>query len=68
MTNADLAGIGRFSRLESLILDANPITDDAVAELVRLSDLRYLRIRETQISQQGLADLQRALPNCRIVY
>jgi hypothetical protein len=42
------------------------ITDRGIAHLGRLSTLQTLDIRQTKVSQAGVARLQKALPRCKI--
>jgi hypothetical protein len=67
VTDESMNYLVRFDGLTSLILDENPITDAAIPQITQLSNLRYLRVRQTRISKEGLAQLQRALPDCRVV-
>jgi len=56
--------------LEHLTLGENnnpaPITDPALEELVKLKNLKELKLTETQVSAAALAKLQKALPGCTV--
>ena len=49
-------------------LDGNKISDDGIERLKGLVNLRWLSIKRTDVTQSGVRDLQRALPECEIVY
>lgn len=52
--------------LESLHVIGSDVTDASVPALTSLNGLTSLYLRDTSISDEGLAELQQALPNCRI--
>ena len=52
--------------LEHLSLYNGPITDAGLTELKRLKRLTLLRLPGTKITAAGVADLQQALPKCKI--
>jgi hypothetical protein len=53
--------------LRELVLNKCALTDAAFASLLRIPNLEYANIAETQITAAGLAEFQRQRPNCRIV-
>lgn len=54
-------------RLESLDLRSTGITDAGLEHLKALSSLRILELSHTKVTEAGVADLQEALPECKIV-
>ena len=42
------------------------ITDAGLVHLKGLTNLRLLSLKKTQITSAGIAELQKALPNCKI--
>jgi len=43
------------------------ITDAGLVHLKDLTNLEYLDLRETPITDSGVAELQKAVPNCEII-
>jgi hypothetical protein len=60
---ARLAGV---AKLESVSIPGNPLTDKDLAEFKKLKGLKNLDVGATQVTAAGVADLQQALPDCRI--
>ncbi len=52
--------------VKTLMLNETSITDAGLAHLSGLTNLRGLDLRGTRVTEEGVAQLQRALPNCRI--
>ncbi len=52
--------------LKTLALTRNPITDKGLQELKKLDGLTLLHLFDTKVTAAGVADLQRALPKCKI--
>jgi len=52
--------------LKTLDISNTPITDAGLPHLKDLTNLTYLNLIETQITDSGVAELQKALPNCKI--
>ncbi len=61
-----LAHLAAIKSLESLQLSNTDITDDGLPSLAALTGLQQLSLRGTLVTAAGVADLQRALPNCEI--
>jgi hypothetical protein len=49
-----------------LALSDTQVTDAGLKLLVALKQLESLDLRNTMVTDAGVAELQRALPNCRI--
>jgi hypothetical protein len=64
-TDADLQCVEPLSQLEELTLIGD-ITDAGLLRLRRLTKLKYLNVRHTLVTQDGVEDLQHALPRCMI--
>ena len=55
--------IGKLTNLSRLYLSGNPITDADLEYLKSLDPSLFVDLRDTKVTQAGVADLQRALPN-----
>ena len=66
MTDAGLAHLTGLENLKSLNLAANQVTDAGLVHLAGLTALEYLNLSRTQVTDVGVAELQTALPSCRI--
>jgi hypothetical protein len=55
-----------MSELEWLDLSETAVSDESVTKLVQLRSLRKLDLWDTQVTLEGQAKLQRALPGCAI--
>ncbi|QDU15061.1 Serine/threonine-protein kinase PknB [Gimesia maris] len=62
-----LQHISGLDNLTVLSLDGNQVTDVGLQHLHGLKKLEYLDLESTKVTPQGIADLQKALPNCKIV-
>jgi Leucine Rich repeat len=62
-----LVQVGRLRRLEELDLNGLEVTDAGLAHLGGLTSLHTLVLRSTKVTDAGVKELQRALPNLRIV-
>ncbi len=62
----DALGVRIFHRVTGLSLRGPAYTDAAVEHISQLKDLKRLKLTATQISDQGLARLEKSLPECRI--
>jgi len=49
-----------------LYLQYTQVTDEGLKHLVGLTNLRWLELGETKVTQQGIEDLKKALPRCTI--
>ncbi len=64
--DAMLARIAEMPTLEQLSLTKSPVTDAAIPELKKLKGLTILHLFGTKVTAAGVADLQQALPKCKI--
>jgi hypothetical protein len=64
--DAGFAKLAGLAGLTELRLDRTNITDASVNILTGLTNLKYLDIYHTLISEQGFQLLKKALPGCRI--
>ena len=64
VTNEGVAYLTRLPRLHTLSLIGSPITDAAIPHLKSMQQLRILYV--SSLSPEGIAELRKALPNCKI--
>lgn len=64
--DAVIRQLSAMRKLETLDLSNNPVTDKALAELKPIKTLMQLKLVATNVTAAGIADLQKALPNCKI--
>ena len=62
----DLVAIERLPNLEFLYLEGSPITDAGLKHLYSLKKLRMVTLSNTNVTQKGVDDLKRALPNTHV--
>jgi len=63
-----LRHIGKLKRIDSLAFNFSPnITDAGLPHLYRLKKLQYLNLIGTQCTEQGVAEIQKALPLCQVI-
>ena len=67
VTDAGLIQLKGLATLEGLGLGATQVTDAGLKYLKRLPQLKTLYLRDTKITDAGAIDLERALPNCKII-
>ena len=66
ITDAGIAGLANYPRLASLVLVDVDVTNASLATFRAVPALRTLRIRDTQVSREGLRVLESDMPNCTI--
>jgi len=67
ITDADLVHLKKFTNLRELYLITTKITDKGLAHLEGLTNLKELYLSShSQVSEAGVAKLQKALPDCEI--
>ena len=64
--NGGLRHLSNLHELRWLAFFGNDITDAAIPALKRYTELEYLELQRTAVTQNGLDELRRALPNCYI--
>lgn len=67
VTDAGLKHIAGSTNLETLVLSRTKVTDAGLKQLAGLQDLKKLYLDRTNVSDAGAAELQKALPDCKIV-
>lgn len=67
ITDAGLAKIAKLSNLETLTIHFAPITDAAVQHLATMKQLQQIVLLRTMITPAGWQNLQKALPNTRLI-
>ena len=63
-----LAALAQWPKLETLHLDFRELGGDPVPPLAKLQRLKYLYVRQMKLSDETIAELHKALPNCRITW
>ncbi|MBW3538672.1 MAG: protein kinase [Planctomycetes bacterium] len=66
VTDRGLSALANFTMLEQLDLSRTPITDAVLEHLEDLDRLRNLNLEQTRVTDEGVAMLQKALPDCTI--
>jgi hypothetical protein len=66
ITDAEMEYVGRFSELTRIDLEGCAITDAGLQPLKELTKLELVRLKNTKVTPEGIAELQRALPRCQI--
>lgn len=66
ITDAGLSRIKDFKGLTMLYLGQPKVTDTGLTHLKEATQLRVLNFRGTMGTDASIADLQKALPNCKI--
>jgi hypothetical protein len=68
VSDLGLAHLTGLTELESLgLVGCNQVTDAGLDHLKGLKKLRCIRLNGTKVTATGVADLQAALPDCRIL-
>ncbi|MFQ3225401.1 MAG: hypothetical protein ACI8Z5_001661 [Lentimonas sp.] len=68
VTTVDLASLPELRKLATLNLYGTAIGDDAIEPLAAIRSLRQLHLYNSQFTAEGVAQLQQALPRCKILY
>jgi len=66
MTDEGLAYVKQLTQLKTLNLGSTNVSDAGLKHLAGLSKLDHLTLQRTSVTAAGVAELQKALPNCRI--
>lgn len=68
LENFDLQYLQLFDNIDIVDLtDESRITDESIRFLKHLSTVAVLKLRGTKVTNEGIRELQRALPNCHII-
>ena len=69
MTDAGLKELAALKGLQSLLISNCPgVTDAGLKELAALKGLQTLNLVLTKVTAAGVAELQKALPDCKIIH
>jgi hypothetical protein len=68
VTDRDLCELRGLLRLEILDLQGTQVTNAGLREVAKLKSLRFLNLWDTKVTDTGVIELQRALPDCEIAY
>ena len=66
VTDAALKELADLKQLTWLSLTVTRVTDAGLKELADLKQLTTLNLEDTKVTADGVADLQKALPGCKI--
>ena len=66
ITDQGLSELKQIKTMKTLDIRGTTVTDKVLLELKQIKALRTLDLRETKVTAAGVADLQKALPNCKI--
>jgi len=66
ITDAGLKEVAKMQKLKKLSLDGTKITDVSLKDIAKLQKLTNLDLLGTKVTKAGVAELQKALPKCRI--
>ena len=69
ITDTDLVHLKGLTNLQSLVIGIglqSQVSDAGLVHLKGLANLEVLHLAATQITDAGIADLKKALPNCKI--
>ena len=66
ITDSGLKEVTKLKQLKELYLVSTKITDEGLKEVAQLKQLRSLDLSFTKSTPAGVAELQKALPKCRI--
>jgi len=58
--------IEKMPNLRTLLFAGAPVTDEGFLKLASMTSLRDLRIQNTKISDEAVAELQKQLPKCKV--
>lgn len=67
-TDAGLVHLRGLGQLKLLALGYTRVTDTGLVHLRGLGQLRTLDLQHTKVTDKGVRDLQKALPNCKILH
>jgi len=62
-----LAALAQLPNLKEIQLVGTPTTDETLRSFYGLKQLVYLTLEKTQVTEQGVAELRKQLPSCKIV-
>ena len=67
-SDVGLMNLKGLKQLQDLDLRATKVSDTGLENFKGLTRLKSLNLQQTRVSDGAVRDLQRALPNCQIVY
>ena len=66
VSDAGLVHLKGLTNLQTLVLSNTQISDAGLVHLKGMTNLKGLNLFGTKVTDAGVAELQKALPNCRI--
>jgi hypothetical protein len=67
ITDVGLKHLQNLSNLTYLSLDGTKVSDEVLPFLGKLAKLKYLNLSRTFATSEGISELQKSLPNCKIL-
>ena len=67
LTDLFAKNLAELKQLKRLSLAGSGLSDAGIKHLAGLTNLESLDLRRTKASAAGVAELQKALPNCKII-
>ena len=68
ITGASLQHLTKLTELQELNLNGTDVSDESLRHLFGLRKLREILLHDTEVTSRGVAELQKALPNCEIYW
>lgn len=68
VTDLGLTHLAKLTKLRSLWLSFTQVSDAGLKHLSALAGLEWVRLDGTRVTRPGVKALQRALPNCRVLW
>jgi len=66
ITNGDLTILQHLRKVDTLVLNRNPINDEGLLKLTTLPNLKHLSMRFTNVTAAGARKFARLKPNCSL--
>lgn len=67
MTDRGLNSLKSLTQLRSLFLSDTQVTDQGLQTLKSFSSLKLLTLQGLSVTPQAVAELEAALPNCKVI-
>jgi hypothetical protein len=68
VTDAVLKDLAGLKNLTELWLQRTPVTNAGLKHLAGLKNLNTLNLQGTKVTPEGFAELQLALPKCKLIH
>ena len=67
LTNESVCLLCGLTRLKTLVVSSSELSDAGLASLKVLTNLETLNVEDTKVTDAGVADFQKALPNVKVI-